>query len=84
MPTSAAAAKPRRYVVWGTIVALLFLAVLKSGLNLVEAPLYISDYENGTALIIGVAFAGPAPSPVMRRIDVTCSLRTLAFARSPK
>ena len=54
---SAAAIKPGRYNVWGTIVALLFLGTLNSGLNLAGAQPYVSSYVNGSALIVGVAFA---------------------------
>lgn len=54
---SAAAIKPGRYNVWGTIVAIYFLAVLNNGLNLAGAPSYVSDYSNGLALILGVAVA---------------------------
>ncbi|WP_166880541.1 ABC transporter permease [Salinibacterium sp. ZJ450] len=54
---SAAAVKPGRYNVWGTIVAIYFLAVLNNGLSLAGAPAYVSDYSNGAALILGVAVA---------------------------
>ena len=54
---SAAAIKPGRYNVWGTVVALLFLGTLNSGLNLAGAQPYVASYVNGSALIIGVAFA---------------------------
>lgn len=54
---SAAAIKPGRYNVGGTLVAIFFLAVLNSGLNLAGAPEYIASYVNGAALIIGVALA---------------------------
>lgn len=54
---SAAAVKPGRYNVGGVIVAIFFLAVLNSGLNLAGAAPYIADYVNGTALIVGVALA---------------------------
>ena len=54
---SAAAVKPGKYNVWGTFVALLFLAVLNSGLNLAGAPPYINSYVNGIALITGVGFS---------------------------
>lgn len=54
---SAAAIKPGRYNVGGTLVAIFFLAVLNSGLNLAGAPPYISSYVNGAALIIGVGLA---------------------------
>lgn len=54
---SAAAVKPGRYNVAGTLVAIFFLAVLNSGLNLAGAPEYVSLYVNGTALIVGVALA---------------------------
>lgn len=54
---SAAAVKPGRYNVWGTIVALVFLATLNSGLNLAGAQPYVNSYVNGTALILGVGLA---------------------------
>jgi ribose transport system permease protein len=52
---SAAAVKPGRYNVGGTLVAIFFLAVLNNGLNLAGAAPYIASYVNGAALIIGVA-----------------------------
>jgi ribose transport system permease protein len=54
---SAAAIKPGRYNVLGTIVAILFLAVLNNGLSLAGEPDYVSSYVNGAALIVGVALA---------------------------
>jgi ribose transport system permease protein len=54
---SAAAIKPGRYNVGGTLVAIFFLAVLNSGLNLAGAAPYVSSYVNGVALIIGVGLA---------------------------
>lgn len=54
---SAAAIKPGRYNVWGTLVAILFLAVLNSGLNLAGAQPYVNDWVNGVALIVGIALA---------------------------
>jgi len=54
---SAAAVKPGKFNVWGTLVALLFLATLNSGLNLAGAPPYVTNYVNGAALIVGVALA---------------------------
>ncbi len=54
---SAAAIKPGRYNVAGTLVAVFFLAVLNSGLNLAGAPEYVNLYLNGAALIVGVALA---------------------------
>lgn len=54
---SAAAIKPGRYNVWGTLVALFFLAVLNNGLNLAGAAPYVADYVNGAALIVGIALA---------------------------
>ncbi len=54
---SAAAIKPGRYNVGGVIVAVLFLAVLNSGLNLAGVPPYVNSVVNGTALIAGVALA---------------------------
>jgi ribose transport system permease protein len=55
---SAAAIKPGRYNVWGTIVALLFLATINSGLNLAGVPPYVNNYVNGAALVIGVGISG--------------------------
>jgi ribose transport system permease protein len=54
---SAASVKPGRYNVGGVLVAIFFLAVLNSGLNLAGAAPYVSDYVNGAALIIGVGLA---------------------------
>ncbi|MFI5706414.1 ABC transporter permease [Kribbella sp. NPDC051620] len=55
---SAAAIKPGRYNVWGTIVAIFFLATLNSGLNLSGVPPYVNSYVNGAALVVGVGIAG--------------------------
>ena len=55
---SAASIKPGKANVGGTIVALVFLGVLNSGLNLAGAAAYISNYVNGAALISGIALAG--------------------------
>jgi ribose transport system permease protein len=54
---SAAAIKPGRYNVAGTLVAIFFLAVLNNGLNLAGSPEYVSNYVNGAALIAGVGLA---------------------------
>lgn len=54
---SAAAMRPGRYNVTGTLVAIFFLAVLNSGLNLAGSPEYVNNYVNGAALIVGVALA---------------------------
>lgn len=54
---SAAAIKPGRYNVAGTLVAIFFLGVLNNGLNLAGSPEYVSNYVNGAALIVGVALA---------------------------
>lgn len=54
---SAAAIKPGRYNVFGTLVAVYFLAVLNSGLSLAGAEDYVTSFVNGGALIIGVALA---------------------------
>lgn len=54
---SAAAVRPGRFNVWGTVVAIFFLAVLNNGLNLAGVEPYVNDYVNGGALIIGVAMA---------------------------
>jgi ribose transport system permease protein len=55
---SVAAIKPGRFNVWGTMVAIAFLATLNSGLNLAGAASYVNDFANGAALICGVALAG--------------------------
>ena len=54
---SAAAIRPGRYNVAGTLVAIFFLGVLNNGLNLAGAPTYVANYVNGAALIVGVALA---------------------------
>lgn len=54
---SAAAIRPGRYNVAGTLVAIFFLGVLNNGLNLAGSPEYVTNYVNGAALIIGVALA---------------------------
>jgi ribose transport system permease protein len=54
---SAAAMRPGRYNVAGTLVAIFFLAVINSGLNLAGSPTYVNNYVNGAALIIGVGLA---------------------------
>jgi len=54
---SAAAIKPGRYNVVGTLVAIYFLAVLNNGLNLAGAQEYVANYVNGAALIVGVGLA---------------------------
>jgi ribose transport system permease protein len=63
---SAAAIKPGKYNVGGTLVAIFFLAALNSGLNLAGAQSYVADIVNGIALIIGVAMAA-----ILRREHVT-------------
>jgi ribose transport system permease protein len=52
-----AAISPGRFNVWGTFVAIIFLAILNSGLNLASTNPYVSDLANGSALIIGVSLA---------------------------
>jgi len=54
---SAAAIRPGRFNVGGVIIAIFFVAVLNSGLNLLGAESYVSDFVNGTALIVGVALS---------------------------
>lgn len=54
---SAAAIKPGRFNVAGTLVAIFFLAALNNGLNLAGAAPYVSSYINGGALILGVGLA---------------------------
>jgi ribose transport system permease protein len=51
---SAAAIKPGRYNVAGTLVAIFFLAVINNGLSLAGVPAYVSNYVNGAALVVGV------------------------------
>jgi ribose transport system permease protein len=53
---SAASIKPGKYNVGGTLVAIFFIATLNNGLSLAGVPAYVSNYVNGGALIIGVAF----------------------------
>ncbi|MFV0433961.1 MAG: ATP-binding cassette domain-containing protein [Leucobacter sp.] len=59
---SVAAIKPGRFNVWGAFVAIIFLAVLNSGLNLLGVDSYVNDFANGIALIAGVSL-----SAVLRR-----------------
>ncbi|MCW3012036.1 MAG: Ribose transport system permease protein RbsC [Solirubrobacterales bacterium] len=54
---SAAAIRPGRFNVGGVIIAIFFVAVLNSGLNLAGAAAYVSDFVNGIALIAGVALS---------------------------
>ncbi|WP_036489983.1 MULTISPECIES: ABC transporter permease [Nocardioides] len=54
---SAASVRPGRFNVWGTIIAVYFLAVLNNGLSLAGVEPYVNDYVNGGALIAGVALA---------------------------
>ncbi|ABL80144.1 MULTISPECIES: ABC transporter permease [unclassified Nocardioides] len=54
---SAASVRPGRFNVWGTIIAVYFLAVLNNGLSLAGVDPYVNDYVNGGALIAGVALA---------------------------
>lgn len=54
---SVAAIKPGRYNVWGAVVAIVFLAVLNSGLNLAGASNYVYNFANGIALIAGVGLS---------------------------
>lgn len=54
---SVAAIKPGRYNVWGAVVAITFLAVLNSGLNLAGVSNYVTNFANGLALILGVAMS---------------------------
>jgi ribose transport system permease protein len=54
---SVAAIQPGRFNVGGAFVAIVFLAVLNSGLNLAGASSYVNDFANGGALIAGVALA---------------------------
>ena len=54
---SAASVRPGRFNVWGTIIAVYFLAVLNNGLSLAGVDPYVNDYVNGGALIAGVALS---------------------------
>jgi ribose transport system permease protein len=54
---SVAAIQPGRFNVWGTLIAILFLGVLNSGLYLAGTNPYVNDFANGGALIIGVGLA---------------------------
>jgi ribose transport system permease protein len=54
---SAAAIRPGRYNAGGVLVAVYFLAVLNSGIDLAGAADYVSDFVNGGALIAGVGLA---------------------------
>jgi ribose transport system permease protein len=54
---SAAAIRPGRFNVLGTIVAVFFLASLNAGLNLAGSADYVTNYVNGAALIVGVGLA---------------------------
>jgi ribose transport system permease protein len=55
---SAAAIRPGRFNVGGVVIAIFFVAVINSGLNLAGAESYVSDFVNGGALIVGVALSG--------------------------
>ena len=57
MRPAAAAIRPGRYNVGGVLVAVFFLAVLNSGLNIAGAAPYVAQYVNGLALIVGVGLA---------------------------
>jgi ribose transport system permease protein len=54
---SVAAITPGRFNVGGTVVAIVFLTMLNSGLSLAGAKAYVNDFANGGALILGVATA---------------------------
>jgi ribose transport system permease protein len=54
---SVAAIVPGRFNVWGSLVAIVFLAALNSGLTLAGASPFVNDFANGGALIVGVAMA---------------------------
>lgn len=54
---SAAVVRPGRFNVWGTIIAVYFLAVVNNGLSLAGVEPYVNDWVNGFALISGVAMA---------------------------
>jgi ribose transport system permease protein len=50
----ATAVRPGRFNVGGTLVAILFLAAITTGLNLAGAQNYVTDVVNGAALLVGV------------------------------
>ncbi len=54
---SAAAVRPGKYNVGGTLLAIFFLAIVNNGLNLAGAEPYITYYVNGGALVLGVGLA---------------------------
>lgn len=54
---SAAVLTPGRYNLGGTLIAIAFLAILNSGLNLAGVQTYLSSYVNGGALLLGVGLA---------------------------
>jgi len=49
--------RPGRYNVWGTVVAVLLLAVGTTGLQLLGAADWVSDVFNGAALVLAVTLA---------------------------
>jgi ribose transport system permease protein len=53
----ATAIEPGRFNVWGTVVAILLLAVLVAGVQQLGAPYWVSPVFNGLALIVAVALA---------------------------
>jgi ribose transport system permease protein len=48
---------PGRWNVWGSLVAVLFLGALNSGLTLAGASSYVNSFANGLALFVGVGVA---------------------------
>jgi ribose transport system permease protein len=53
----ATAIEPGRFNVWGTVVAILLLAVLVAGVQQLGAPYWVSPVFNGLALIVAVGLA---------------------------
>ena len=53
----AVAIRPGTVNVWGTVIAIVFLAVLNNGLSLAGASPYVANVANGLALLTGVALA---------------------------
>ncbi|MEA2419311.1 MAG: ribose transport system permease protein [Thermoleophilaceae bacterium] len=53
----AVAIRPGTVNVWGTVIAIVFLAVLNNGLSLAGASPYVSNFANGVALLCGVGLA---------------------------
>ena len=70
--------KPGRVNVWGTVVAVLILAVGISGIQQMGGAFYVEPLFNGATLVIAVGMAGWA---ARRRMRVS---RTAASAPQPE